>query len=356
MDKNELKKRIDIILNDERAKVKRGDYEKHYRWKPTEGGRTYAIDPYFYYEKSPKELPDIEKIELKYPNLDLLIRLYESIRYSPELTKYFLEYLSNYICANDDATYLAIETLIKIGELDRIIDRIHYYNILTKILAIVHVLEELLYFEHYLFSEEQLEKLEANINTILEMIEIEQMLIGSEDEEIKKRVEEYCRRILERINVIRYSALKKALKEGTNFQIEADKNKIKEKISYFGFDPVLAASLDKMEEMYWNFSTDEFDNSMAMGQLREFIAKLVENICQKINEKTGEPYPTTGDTEIANLRKYMKEHLQLDEEHQLMNKLIGMINHRGSHNLVSEKEYFRVTKNIGIELSMLTSI
>lgn len=349
MDKDQLRKQIDIILNDERAKVKREDYEKFYVWK-SEGDESLtslpSIDPYNGFYAPPAELPDIDKIGLEYPNLDLLLRLYESVKFSPELSKYFIDYLSHYVILDDSASYLVIEALIKIGELDRIIDRINLYNV-HRILPVCNVLDELLYFEYYIFSEKQLEKLETNVNNVLESQALKAMSVGRE------MLEDVCKTILERIHVIRYSALKNALKEGTNFQIETDRNKIKEKISFFGFDPVLVASLDKMEEMYWDFSTDEFDNSMAMGQLREFFTRLVRNICQKIKEKTGKPYPNTESTKIANLRKYMKEHLQLDEEHQLMNKLIEMINHKGSHNLVSEREYFRVTKNIGIEISKL---
>jgi hypothetical protein len=57
-------------------------------------------------------------------------------------------------------------------------------------------------------------------------------------------------------------------------------------------------------------------------------------------------------TSIANLRKYMKEHLQLKKENRLINGLVGLINNKGSHALTSEKEYFKLTKNMTIEVAL----
>ena len=49
----------------------------------------------------------------------------------------------------------------------------------------------------------------------------------------------------------------------------------------------------------------------------------------------------------------MKDKLELNYENKLLDKLIDMINHEGSHALISEREYFRLTKNISIEISLL---
>lgn len=349
---DELKEKIDIILNNEVSKRKRGKKDKRYFWIPEPGESkiiTRVRDIYRDFNATPDVLLDTKKISLSYPNLELLLKLYGSIQYSNELSSFFIGYLYKDI-DDEYKGYLVSETLIKLGYMDKITGFIFPLN-LSKLLPIFTVLDELLFFEYPLFSREQLDKIKLILQSVVEFKSF-----------VKKEMQVYEQaiirgnRIIQRIDAIYYDALALSLKEGTNFQINMDQEKIKEKIRIFGFDSILSDALDKIEELYWNTSIDEFDNSMAMDKLRTFWEKTVESICEKIYEKTGESYPKTEDTKIGNFRKYMKKHLQLDKENQLMNKLVDILNDKGSHNFISEREYFRLTKNITIEVAMLLFI
>ena len=241
----------------------------------------------------------------------------------------------------------SIETLTKLGYLDKLIGKIFHFNI-PNLKHFFIILDELLFFEYPIFSEEQLKKIKKAVKNAISIKFSTKKELSS-----NKPIIGIGNRILQRINLIFYSTLSQSLSEGTDFQISIDREKIKEKMSTFGFDSTLLETLDKIEEIYQDSTKDEFDNSMAMGQLRTFLEKSTKLICKKINEKTKESYPKTKPSEMGNLREYMKKHLNLGEENDLLDAVIKIINHKGSHNLISEREYFRVTKNISIETTFL---
>lgn len=355
MDEHELKEQIEIILIDEQSKIKRKNVRKNYSHKieyiysPISGRHLHKIDVQYNYINFPEKLPDPTKIELNYENLELLMKLFDSIRYSNNLSKYFISYLYN-IMETRGIGSLASEALIKLGHFDIVIDYIYPSNC-SKLYPLFSTLEELLFYEYSLFSKAELTKIKQNVGYIINYKDNLKKEMALDQDMIGKGY-----KILERINIIFHKALAQSLQEGINFQINIDRTKLKEKIRSFGFDNVLADALDKIEEMYWTTSSDVFDYSMAIDKLRSFWEITVESICKKIKDKTGHSYPTTEKTQIANLRLYIKEQLQLDKEHQLMNKLVDILNDKGSHNLISEREYFRLTKNITIEVAMLLFI
>lgn len=358
----ELKEKIDVILDDEYSKRKNSIYTKRYSRKleslpkskigepvtiNVRYGEIYEI--YDEYKVFPQNLPDTKNIELSYPNLELLLKLYERIRHSPELTNYFINYLFNfwkkiYIC------FLTNETLIKLNKFDRLLKFIPYFDN-PSLKHFLMTLDELLFFEYTLFTEKQLNTIKEHVNILFKV-----KFPKPEDRKSNKQICGKGESILRRINLIFHNALSQSLNEGTDFQINLDRKKVKEKMSVFGFDDVLLQALDRIEEIYWDTSKDKFDNSMAMDKLRTFWERIVELICKKIKEKTNLPYPKTENTKMGNLRKYMKGNLQLDKEHFLMNKLVDILNDKGSHNFISGREYFRLTKNITIEIAFLLLI
>lgn len=103
----------------------------------------------------------------------------------------------------------------------------------------------------------------------------------------------------------------------------------------------------------WNTTSDEFDWAMANGLLREFLAQLLKESSGKIYGKTGDEI-TIGKSELISFKSYIKKHLSLDdEENKLINALYGITNSEGAHTLITEKDYFRLCKNMIIELSLL---
>lgn len=340
MDKEELEEQIDIILEDEIRKRKSNKYVKSYSLKPKTGQRkTITTAEVRYIEDirhNGKIIENPENYAVKYPNLELLLELEDIISHSPELRDYFIDYLGGY-SGNKDALSLLSEFFIKMNRFDEVNGMIgHLYALRQKDLnPIFETFDDLLMYEYQIFSNEQLKTLRESLKYIkkFEIVEI----------------------LLERIHNIRYKSLEKHLHEGTDFQIRLDRDKIKEKIITFGFDPILSEALDKIEDMYWDTTKDDFDNSMAIGQLRTFLQDIIKSICKKIEEKSGEKIPKTSEnkSEMGKLRSYMKKHLSLDEEDKLINIIVDIFNQKGSHNFISEREYFRLTKNFTTEITYL---
>lgn len=353
MDKDELEEQIDIILEDEIHNHKSKINAKNYYLKQeTESWLTSSRT----YEEliglkisTGGIVENPEDYTVKYPNLELLFKLYDRISHSSELRDIFSECMGKYL-ENENALFLLSEFAIKMKEFDEIQPMINPLYIL-KLNPIFKTFDDLLTYEYQIFSNEQLKTLRESLKIIKNFKNYpkDKLVIINK---ILNKVDI----LLQRIHNIRYKGLAKYLHEGTDFQIKMDRDKIKEKINTFGFDPILSEALDKIEDMYWDTTKDDFDNSMALDKLRTFWEKLIDSFSDKIREKTRVPLPTSETTKIANQRLYIKNHLKLDKEHALMNKLVDIINHRGSHNFISEREYFRLTKNITIEIAYLLFI
>ena len=346
MDKAELHETIQNIFDREYINRKRA-----YSYKKTlydyakltilndQMNNNYIREPVMLIEAEPDE------IKLDYETLDVMLMLYDNIRLNEENQELFIEKISSYIGKGEMGTSLSIEILIKIGKIDNVITLLlnaTNKKVLMQFYECVSIIDKLLYFEYYLFSVDDLKNLKVIFKKYYNVIVHEAY---SAVPPIQK--------VIDRITLLLYEHTKKVLGLKTNFEINYDREKVKEKINEFNFDPNLAIALDEIDEYYHRKALNEFEYSMAIAPLREFFNTLIENICKKIYEKTKEKYPTSENTKIANLRVYMKTHLELQKEHQLINKLIDMINYTGSHSLISEREYFRLTKNVSIEMALL---
>ena len=282
---------------------------------------------------------------IEYENFDLLLKLYEQAQDDEILVDKFLFFLGKNI-KKSSVSRLCVETLIKIGEFYIVTDQLTELWLANKfndIVPFLPALNELLYWEPNLFGEEELEELEELLKDILK----------SSPTAYQARLLSPISGPLERIHNIQYQQLKMLLGDVTNIQINTDKNRVKQLVTKYQFDEKLSEALDKVDQYYFSKAHDEFEYSMAIAPLREFFQLLMEDIANKIFEITNEDIPTSEATAIANRRLYVKRHLHLDEENQLLNKLIEMINHEGSHALISDKEYLRLTKNMSIELALL---
>jgi hypothetical protein len=347
MDEAELIEKVELILENEKIKRKNGETIKCYRQKGISLTFTRDVFDYeFYVKRNGEIVNNPENYIIEYQNLDLLIKLFGSISYSEELKNYFVNLLLKY-WNYQILGYLTAETLIKLGYLKQVISYIIPLNI-SKLLPVIITIDELLTYEYPIFSKEELK----DINKIFSDLPHSRGLF-KKDIDSNPKLFFYINLSLIRIHHILYDALTKTLNEGTNYEINADRKKIQEKIQLFGFNSILSEALDRVEEIYLNNSSDEFDYSMAIDKLRTFLEKTVDAVCEKIKEKTNEEYPIIKESHMGNCRVYMKKHLELDEEDGMMTKLVETLNHKGNHNFISEREYFRLTKNITIEVSLL---
>ncbi len=156
----------------------------------------------------------------------------------------------------------------------------------------------------------------------------------------------------DKIIALRYNKLKSQL-EASNEEINIHKEHVIEMISKYGFPPNMERFLLEIDELP-DLSKWQSVNSGMIGNLRSFFEALVKNIADKISTKTGIecPKPQGNETEIGIKRKYIKEHLGLSgADTKLINSFVIILHKEGGHALTSEKKYFIMTKNIGIEIA-----
>lgn len=333
--KAEIEEKIDLILDQERINRNKSITLKQSataldRVSLQSGGIT--IDPKF--------------LIINYPNFVLLIKLFNTL--SDESKSYFINHLLKF-WDDEKVGSLITETLIKTNNFDRIIPIIAP-QFKGKLYFLLFTIDELLTYEYTIFSKTQLKILKYRLSALfsLKSIDYENFSFNT-----YYRERGIIALSLKRIHTISYRALVKELDEHTNYEINSDIKEIKYKIKLFNFDEIFIEAINKIEKMYSDVSIDEFDNSMALNELRNLLHEIIKLFCEKIKEKTGKEYPNTEKTDIANYRLYMKKHLELDEEHALLNNLVKILNHEGSHSFITERQYFRLTKNITIEIIML---
>ena len=84
------------------------------------------------------------------------------------------------------------------------------------------------------------------------------------------------------------------------------------------------------------------------------MANLQKDVATKIAQKEGETIPTIGGRkEMGNIRGYMKKKLDLsDNDDRFVDSFIDILHSEGGHAFTSEKEYFRLARNIAIEIAL----
>lgn len=153
------------------------------------------------------------------------------------------------------------------------------------------------------------------------------------------------------IDSIRFSRLKGEL-EGVNEEINIHKEKVIDIISKFGFSSELGKFLleiDKTSELPdW-----ESINSGMISNLRAFFEELTRNIAMQIKQITNEEYPTDQKkSRIGNLRAYIQNYLKLSEhDDNLIDAFVNILHKEGGHAFLSERRYFLLAKNFGIEIA-----
>ncbi len=92
-----------------------------------------------------------------------------------------------------------------------------------------------------------------------------------------------------------------------------------------------------------------------IGNLRVFMEDIFKDIGRNISNELNEQIPKMeGKGEMGNLRNYIRTKLELHEnEDKFINNFISILHTEGGHSFTSEKEYFRLARNIAIEIALL---
>lgn len=323
MDKDELISDIEIVFEKELEDLKYND-------------------TWFHKNENGEEILD-------YPNANVLVKIYEIINSNLNLKKVYITYLQEKIEIPEEIeisllmgetnsyrgiSQLGFYTLCKLGLTEEAI--ISYEKRTKPSGLIIFALEEILKEDPSLFSKNQLDRLLIH----LKQIEIK----GYPASKAKERVIKYI--IESRFNSLKIKTNK------INFEINVDKQKIIEKIKYLEFDESYTYLLDKIDD-YLISNNSDLINSGMIGNLRSFLEELFKDIAKKIEYKDKDKIPSGADSYMANIRIYLKRKLELtDDENTFISKFISILHSEGGHSFTSENEYFRLAKNIAIEITL----
>ncbi len=92
-----------------------------------------------------------------------------------------------------------------------------------------------------------------------------------------------------------------------------------------------------------------------IGNLRIFLQDILKDIAHRIAIEDNEEIPKIkGSGEMGNIRVYLKNKLQLsDNDNTFINAFVNILHEEGGHSFTANKEYFRLARNIAIEISLL---
>jgi len=151
---------------------------------------------------------------------------------------------------------------------------------------------------------------------------------------------------------LRYAFLQRKVSR-INIEINEDKRALSQKIDLLGFGPRYNRLLDGIDK-FINTETEEFINSGLISDLRAFVSDLLKDIAHRIAKKEQEAIPSfPSHGEMGNIRKYLQDKLDYSEkDDKFVTAFIDILHSEGGHAFTSEKEYFRLARNIAIEIAL----
>ncbi len=146
--------------------------------------------------------------------------------------------------------------------------------------------------------------------------------------------------------------------KSTNIEINQDKEEVKRIIKIFDFDDKYNEFLTEVDE-HLNTNSKSLTAGL-INDFRTFFSDLVIDMAKKIASIEDEETPKYESAEgktltpIGCARKYIKIKLELsDSDNDFIDSFIKILHEKGGHSFVSNKSYFRLTRNIAIEIILL---
>jgi hypothetical protein len=273
---------------------------------------------YYYFENEEDKLSFIKRLEKEIIDSDEDEIKYEKLQRSPSVKTY------------NGLSKLCFYTLLQLGFTDEALESFinrkkRCYGLFTILLNID--------LEDY-FTIGQLTKLQAKVNQ------------WNPENVVTKNL------LLNNIQNSRLKRFDQKIKF-RNVEINQDKKAVSEKIALLGFDKnynILLAEIDD----FLNDEKHQSINSGMISNLRAFMCDLTIDIAKKIADEKKEEIPKLPNhQEIGNARKYLKLNLALtDEDNKFIDSFVDILHNEGGHAFLSEKDYFRLARNIAIEISL----
>lgn len=293
-----------------------------------------------------------DKKIISYEHSDTLIDIFSNIQNESTLREEFIKILEASIKDSFDYevsggygkrdTYastcpLSFYTLIKLGFIENALDALAERARIRKTGAIFNLISAILSEDYSYFDLKQIFKL-------LEAIKLQK--------ESGYYAGMYQNNVISTLRSTAYEHVKKDIR-GINFEINKDKEEVKIMISYLDFDEKYNQLLNEIDK-FINQESGVLSSGM-IGNLRSFMEDLLTDLAKKIAAKENEDIPKNeGLGSMGNIRTYLKRKLELsDNDNSFINQYINVLHSEGGHSFVSNKQYFRLARNIGIEISLL---
>ncbi len=165
--------------------------------------------------------------------------------------------------------------------------------------------------------------------------------------------ENYLSLLSKEVTNLRFNILDNNLKN-INIEINQDKQQVIEKNKNLNFSPQYNLLLIEIDDYIGGNQVTPI--SAAIGNLRSYFQMKLEEMSKKIIaiDKDELPQAIKNESKIGRIRRYLKQKLELsDEDNRFINSFIDILHHEGGHSFISEKEYFRLARNIAIEIDLL---
>ncbi len=284
-----------------------------------------------------------EKSIFKYPNAETLIDLFLMVKSDEKLKSYFVNCLKNKIIDSDEASssglkwsrypfvgisQLCFYALLELNYTEEAIDSFdNRKHGCEGIFSVIYRLIPTGYFDLNQLNEIAIIVRKSQFSSI-KAVRLDTLIIEA-----------------------RYELLKMQIKK-VNIEINQDKKTVSEKILQFGFDKSYNELLNEIDN-FINNETSKIVNAGMISNLRTFIGNLLKEIANKIAKQKSEIIPIIKDSEMGNIRSYLKINLKLsDKDDKLIDSFVDILHKEGGHSFTSEKEYFRLARNIAIEIAL----
>ena len=266
--------------------------------------------------------------------------------------------MSSEISHVNDASSLAFFFLLKIGRNEDLIDILEEkYNDAKKCrIGLFHDIIIFLHFEPSYFDDSLLDTLKTipfgkNYDKFDYSDYSEFMESTKPHIEYDSSFHNIRDRFNEQIDKLKYIRLKHEI-FGISEELNLDKEKVIDTISKLGFPKEMNIFLTEIDTIPESSEWDSINSGM-IGNLRFFYEELIRSIAERIKEKCGDEFPTDPNKgDMGNKRAYIKQHLELTAaDDKLITSYVNILHKEGGHAFLSEKKYYRLTKNIGIEIA-----
>ncbi len=286
----------------------------------------------------------LENGTIKYINSESLVNVYSNILGNDKLIKVFVNLLEHQISSGSDIhlgdkmftglSAVSFYTLLKIGYTEKALIALN--KRLNSTFLMIKLIHDIIGDKNNYFTVDEIDLLFDCLRKIR---------IHSQGQAFFDAV--YTKIIDQRFEIMNKEVF------GVNVEINMDKKSLQEKINKYNLDEKYVGLLDELDQ-YLNTSSSPYISSAMIGNLRVFMQDLFIDLANKLKEKFKEEIPKTTKTDIGDARLYIKHKLELsDNDHSFINKFIDILHKEGGHSFTSNKEYFRLARNIGIEIALL---